>query len=173
MIDILLQLYEPTEGTVTIGGVDIKEYRQESFLKNFSVVPQFFNIFAASVSENILLDFGQADSESAIKEALKKVELSDKIAHLKDGLDCQMTKEFDENGLVLSGGEMQKIAIARIFVDHRPIIIMDEPSSALDPVSEYHIFKNVFEFLKVTPLSYLAQIICECFIGSGCRYGKW
>lgn len=157
LIDILLRLYEPTEGTVTIGGVDIKEYRQESFIKNFSVVPQFFNIFAASVLENILLDFGQADSASAIKEALKKVELSDKIKDLKDGLDCQMTKEFDENGLVLSGGEMQKIAIARIFVNHRPVIIMDEPSSALDPVSEYHIFKNVFEFFKGDTIIFISH----------------
>ena len=109
------------------------------------------------MSENILLDFGQADSASAIKEALKKVELSDKIKDLKDGLDCQMTKEFDENGLVLSGGEMQKIAIARIFVNHRPVIIMDEPSSALDPVSEYHIFKNVFEFFKGDTIIFISH----------------
>lgn len=157
LIDILLRLYEPTEGTVTIGGVDIKEYRQESFAKNFSVVPQFFNIFAVSVAENILLDFEQADSESVIKEALKKVELLDKVEHSKDGLHCQMTKEFDENGLVLSGGEMQKIAIARIFVNHRPIIIMDEPSSALDPVSEYKIFKKVFEFFMGDTIIFISH----------------
>ncbi|MDE7274054.1 MAG: ABC transporter ATP-binding protein/permease [Lachnospiraceae bacterium] len=157
LIDILLRLYEPTEGTVTIDGVDIKEYRKESYVKNFSVVPQFFNIFAVSVSENILLDFEQADSEAVIREALNKVELSDKILQLKEGLHCQMTREFDEDGLILSGGEMQKIAIARIFVNHRPVIIMDEPSSALDPVSEYNIFKKVFDCFEHDTIIFISH----------------
>lgn len=157
LVDILLRLYEPTEGSITINGVDIKEYSKESYVKNFGVVPQLFNIFASSVSENILLDFNNANSEAVIKEALDKVELSEKILYLADGLNHQMTREFDENGLILSGGEMQKIAIARIFVNHRPVVIMDEPSSALDPISEYNIFKKVFDFFKNDTIIFISH----------------
>ena len=157
LVDILLRLYQPTEGSLTINGMDVNGYSKESYVNNFSVVPQSFNIFAASVSENILLDFAARNSEPVIKEALDKVELSDKILCLKEGLYHQMTREFDENGLILSGGEMQKIAIARIFVNHRPVIVMDEPSSALDPISEYNIFKKVFGFFENDTIIFISH----------------
>lgn len=157
LVDLLLRLYEPTEGSITIDGVNISEYSKESYVKNFSVVPQLFNIFAASVSENVLLDFVNPDSEADIKDAIVKVELSEKILSLSGGLEHQMTREFDEDGVILSGGEMQKVAIARVFVNHRSVIVMDEPSSALDVISEYNIFKEVFDCFQDDTIIFISH----------------
>ena len=98
-----------------------------------------------SVKENILMGRHYDDEDAKVIKALKMAGVYDRIMALPEGLDTVMTKEFDENGAVLSGGETQKVAVARTFVRETPMKIFDEPSSALDPIAEYDLFKSILK----------------------------
>ncbi|MGN0436838.1 MAG: ATP-binding cassette domain-containing protein, partial [Wujia sp.] len=103
-------------------------------------------IFALPLSQNVLMKKPENDEERRLVErALEKAQFKDKLMKLPKGIDTVLTKEFDEEGVVLSGGETQKIAIARVFAKNPDIIILDEPSSALDPIAEYNMYKNMME----------------------------
>ena len=107
---------------------------------------QNFQIYSVSVLENVLLrPRRNTEDDEIVWDALKKSGLYDKVMATEKKLDAIMTKEFDDKGLVLSGGEQQKLAIARIFANSAPIIILDEPTSSLDPISEYEINKKILD----------------------------
>lgn len=134
LTNLLLRLYDVKDGAIEIGGRDIREETVESHRARFAAVFQDFQIFSASVGENVALS--PEYDEDRVWKALKAAGFD---KELPDGLGTILLKEFDENGLMLSGGEQQKIAIARAFYKECPYVILDEPSANLDPVSEYEL----------------------------------
>ena len=138
LTNLLLRLYDVKSGSIKIGGRDIREETVMSHRGRFAAVFQDFSLFGATVGENVALT-RDYDSERVL-EALKFAGFTKK---LPNGADTILLKEFDENGLMLSGGEQQKLAIARVFYKQCPYIILDEPSANLDPVSEYELNKAI------------------------------
>ena len=134
LTNLLLRLYDVSGGSVEIGGRDIREETVESHRDRFAAVFQDFQIFSASVGENVALSIEY--DEERVWEALKAAGFD---KELPKGLETILLREFDEEGLMLSGGEQQKIAIARAFYKDCPYVILDEPSANLDPVSEYEL----------------------------------
>ena len=145
IIKLLLRLYDPTSGTIFYNGRDIREYNLKAYRELFATTFQDFQMFGMTIKENVLMGRHYAKEEELVIAALKKAGVYEKVSSLEKGIDTMMTKEFDEDGAVLSGGESQKIAVARTFVKDAPMKIFDEPSSALDPIAEYELFQNIMK----------------------------
>ena len=146
LIKILLRLYDPTSGIVEMDGKDYREYDVRSLRRRIGVVFQDFSCYASSVADNVLLRSVKSEKdEQTVVNSLKLCGLYEKVSALKNGIYTVLTKEFDEDGVIFSGGEMQKLAIARMFANDYDIIIMDEPSSALDPIAEYELNSKIIE----------------------------
>lgn len=147
LIKLLMRLYDPTKGVVSYHGRDIREYDMDDYHKKIGVVFQDYKMYGASLFENVVLNDIEADQRerSQVEDALRRSGFEERLASLPEGLDTQITTEFDVNGVDLSGGESQKTAIARAFYRRADILIMDEPSSALDPISEYQLNKAMHE----------------------------
>lgn len=145
-VKLLMRLYDVTEGVIEVGGKDIRQYRLSAYRDLFGTIFQDFKIFAASICDNVLLrDNGGEADKKRVRDALAASGILGKVEGLKKGMESQLTREFDEDGVLLSGGEFQKLAIARVFAKDCEICILDEPSSALDPLSEYEIFENMMK----------------------------
>lgn len=148
LVKTIMRLYEPKQGCVYFGGEDYRNYSLEEYHALFGTVFQDFALYHISVAENVAMDFVTKENEPRIREVLKKVGLYDKI--MAEGKDIynDVSKEFSEDGIVFSGGEEQKIAIARAFGHPNKILIFDEASSALDPISEYEMNHMILEMAK-------------------------
>lgn len=146
LIKLLLKFYNVEEGNIFMDSEDYRNLDERDIRNKYVSIFQNFQIYSVTVLENVLFRkrMGPGDDE-LVWNALEKSGLADKIREQKDGLDTILTKEFTNDGLSLSGGEKQKLAIARIFASPSPIIILDEPTSSLDPVSEYDINKKILE----------------------------
>ncbi len=127
-----MRLYDVTDGRITINGVDIKEWDISAYHRNFAAVFQDFSLFGATLGENIAMD--EAPDEEKAEKALGAADFNRK---LPNGMKSILLREFDDEGVSLSGGEAQKIAIARAFYKDCPFAILDEPSANLDPIAEY------------------------------------
>jgi len=138
-VKLLMRLYDPTEGEIRLNGVNIKEYDLAQYRRKIGAVFQDFQIFATTLYGNVVMDTVQEKQEK-VKAALMKSGFDSKLP-----LETLLTKEFSDNGVNLSGGESQKVAIARAFFKSADIMIFDEPSSALDPISEYNIFSAMYD----------------------------
>lgn len=145
IIKLLLRLYDPTSGTIFYNERDIREYNLKAYRELFATTFQDFQMFGMTIKENVLMGRHYEKEEELVIAALKKAGVYEKVSSLEKGIDTMMTKEFDEDGAVLSGGESQKIAVARTFVKDAPMKIFDEPSSALDPIAEYELFQNIMK----------------------------
>ena len=145
IIKLLLRLYDPTSGTILYNGKDIRNYNLKAYRELFATTFQDFKMFGMTIKENVLMGRHYEKEDELVIDALKKAGVYEKVMSLDSGIDTMMTKEFDENGAVLSGGETQKIAVARTFVKDAPMKIFDEPSSALDPIAEYELFQNIMK----------------------------
>ncbi len=132
LTNLLLRLYDVTEGSITIDGTDIREWDIKSYHKNFAAVFQDFSLFGATLGENVSMN--DSPDDKRVKKALTASDFNRK---LPDGTNSILLREFDDNGVSLSGGEAQKIAIARAFYKNCPFAVLDEPSANLDPVAEY------------------------------------
>ncbi len=132
LTNLLLRLYDVTEGAITIDGVNIKEWDIKTYHKNFAAVFQDFSIFGATLGENVSMD--DSHETEKVETALTAADFNRK---LPDGTNSILLREFDDDGVSLSGGEAQKIAIARAFYKNCAFAILDEPSANLDPVAEY------------------------------------
>lgn len=139
LIKLIMRLYDPDEGEILLNGVNIREYDVEEYRRKIGAVFQDFRIFAATVKENVLLNFAESGGDGEVLSALEKSGFLGRLETLPDGLSTSLTTEFEENGVNLSGGEGQKLAVARVFCKNAVLIILDEPSSALDPIAEYHL----------------------------------
>lgn len=141
IIKLLLRLYDPSDGVILVNDIDIREYRLKEYRKLFLCAFQDFEIFAGTIKDNVLM--GRSGSDDKVIEALKRAGIYEKVETLPKGIHTMLTKEFDENGAMLSGGEFQKIVCARVFVDDTKVSLFDEPSSALDPISENELFNSI------------------------------
>lgn len=148
LIKLLMRLYDVTQGEILLGDTDIREYASEEYRKYFGVVFQDYQIFAATIGENVKMDCVQEQDEVAMREALRQSGFEEKLNTLARGIKTNLTREFDKEGINLSGGEAQKVAIARIFPRNCNMVILDEPSSALDPISEYNVNQSMLEAAK-------------------------
>ena len=146
-IKLLLRLYDPSSGEILFNGINYKEYNSKDIRNQFATVFQDYQIYAVSIAENILLrKCENEEDELTVIDALKKVGVYEKVKKLEKGIHTICTKEFDENGIEFSGGEKQKFVIARVFAQNSPILLLDEPNSALDPLAERHIFDEIFKY---------------------------
>ena len=160
-IKLLCRLYDVTEGEILIDGVNIKEYSDEEYKKLFTVVFQDFSLFAFSLRENIVFSSDTA-TDSVINEVIEKSGLSEDVGNLINGLDTMIFKSFDENGTELSGGQKQKVAIARSLYKDSPIVILDEPTAALDPIAEYDIYRQFDTLVGGKTAVYISHRLSSC-----------
>ncbi len=145
IIKLLLRFYDPTSGEILLNGKNIKEYDLRAYRRLFATTFQDFAIFAMSIKENVLMGRHYENEEEIVHRALRRAGILEKVESLPKGVDTIMTKEFDKDGAVFSGGQHQKLAVARTFAKESPVKIFDEPSSALDPIAEYELFKNIMK----------------------------
>lgn len=158
IVKLLTRLYDPLYGIIQCNGLPITEYRLSEYRELFGVVFQNYQIFALDIVKNVLLtDAVTPETEAAAIEGLKNSGIYDKIQSLPDGVHTWLTKEFDSNGVVLSGGEAQKVALARVFAKPCKIVILDEPSSALDPIAEYKMYEAMFNACRDKSMIYISH----------------
>lgn len=159
-IKLLCRLYDPTEGKILLNGIDIKNYDYDEYLSIFSVVFQDFNLFAFSLGQNVATSV-QYDAEFA-RECLEKAGFGERLATMPKGLETCLYKNFDEGGVEISGGEAQKIALARALYKNAPFIVLDEPTAALDPVAEYEIYSKFNELVGDKTAIYISHRLSSC-----------
>lgn len=137
IIKLLMRLYDPTGGRILLDGVDIRRYDPEQYRSRIGTVFQDYQIYAATVAENVVMD--EVPPQADVVTPLAQSGFSARLSHMEKGVDTGLTREFDDAGTNLSGGESQKLAVARVFYKDCGLIILDEPSSALDPIAEYQL----------------------------------
>lgn len=144
-IKLLCRLYDPTEGEILLNGVNIKKYDYDEYMSIFSVVFQDFKLFSFSLGQNVA---ASVDYEKArVVQCLEKAGFADRLKEMKDGLDTPLYKDFQDDGVAISGGEAQKIALARALYKDAPLVVLDEPTAALDPVAEAEIYEKFNEII--------------------------
>ena len=161
LIKLLMRLYDPTSGTITYHDKNVKTLCPREYHKRIGVVFQDFQMFGANLAENVVMDnmtkSEQEEKAPQITNALQAAGFAEKLARLPDGLFTQVTTEFDKAGVDFSGGESQKVAISRAFYKNADILIMDEPSSALDPIAEYELNKAMETAAKGKTVFYISH----------------
>lgn len=159
-IKLLCRLYDVTEGTICINGRDIREYSNEEYIDIFSVVFQDYRMFSLKLGENIASS--EEMNEEKVWDALLKSGLEERLDNLPYGLDTYVGKEFDEDGVNFSGGERQKLAIARAIYKDAPFVIMDEPTAALDPISECAVYEGFGKLVGDKAAIYISHRLASC-----------
>ena len=163
LIKLLMRLYDTTDGEICYHGRDIREFAPRDYRKRIGVVFQDYQMYGASLAENTLMNIRAEDPEARetedanITTALTRAGFGERLASLPKGLETQVTTEFDREGINFSGGESQKIAISRAFYNDADILIMDEPSSALDPIAEYELNKAMKRAAKGKTVFYISH----------------
>lgn len=143
IIKLLLRLYDPIEGVIYVNGRDIREYKLSAYRSLFACAFQDGTILPGTVRYNVLM--GRDGTDAEVVEALQKAGVYEKVMNLPLGIDTTLTKEFDENGTLLSGGECQKLLVARAFAKPAAVAVFDEPSSALDPIAEHELLSGILQ----------------------------
>ncbi len=161
LIKLLMRLYDPTSGSISYHDKNVKTLCHREYHKRIGVVFQDFQMFGANLAENVVMDnmtkSEQEEKAPQITNALQAAGFAEKLARLPDGLFTQVTTEFDKAGVDFSGGESQKVAISRAFYKNADILIMDEPSSALDPIAEYELNKAMETAAKGKTVFYISH----------------
>lgn len=159
-IKLLCRLYDVTEGEILVDGINIKEYSDDEYRKLFAVLFQDFKLMAFSLKENIAFDHETDDSK--IDEVLKLAGLYDDAQKLPKKNDTSLYKSFDETGVELSGGQKQKTAIARALYKNAPVVILDEPTAALDPLAEAEIYEDFNKMVGGKTAIYISHRLSSC-----------
>lgn len=146
IVKLICKLYVPSNGRILFNNHDIQKIDNEYWKEIIGVIFQDFQLFSLTVWQNITLDLPREDSK--IKEVLKKSGLYSKISTLPSGVDTEITKLFDKTGIELSSGENQKLAVSRMYYKEPPVLLLDEPSSALDPISERLLYEGWYELMS-------------------------
>ncbi len=159
LVKLLMRLYDPAEGRILVNGIDIREYQVKAYRNLFATAFQNGKIFADTVEENVLMGQHTTPEEDKrrVWQALKLADISEEIESRALREKTILTREFSKEGTVLSGGQNQKILAARAFAKDSPIAVFDEPSSALDPLAEYHLFENIKEYGKDRILFFISH----------------
>ena len=159
-IKLLCRLYDPTEGFITLNGIDITKYDYEDYMALFSVVFQDFRLFSFSLGENVACE--KEYNTEKVLSCLQTAGMGERTATLENGLDSVLYKDFDENGIEISGGEAQKIAIARALYKDAPFVILDEPTASLDPLAEYEIYSRFNDMVENKTAVYISHRLSSC-----------
>lgn len=160
MIKLLCRLYDTDEGEILLNGVDIRKFRQDEYSQLFSVVFQDYSLFSFSLGENVAVDT-EYDREK-VKKCLEDAGFGERLKTLENGIDTYLYKNYDESGVEISGGEAQKIALARAMYKKAPFILLDEPTAALDPLSEYEIYTNFDKIVENKTAVYISHRLSSC-----------
>ena len=159
-IKLMCRLYDPTEGEILLNGVNIKKYDYEEYISIFSVVFQDFRLFSFTLGQNVAA--GTVYDETLVRQCLEQAGFGERLESMGMGLDTCLYKDCDENGVEVSGGEAQKIALARALYKDAPFMILDEPTAALDPISEYEVFSRFNEIAKDKTAIYISHRLASC-----------
>ena len=157
LVKLLLRFYDANEGEILYNGINVKEYNVQSLRNAFATVFQDYKNFAVSVNENIMCHECSDEEKQIAEKALRQSGVWEKIASLPKGADTVLTREFEIDGAGLSGGENQKVSAARLFARDFEIAILDEPSSALDPIAEYKMYENLIDVTKDKTVIYISH----------------
>ena len=160
MIKLLCRLYDPTEGIITLNGIDIKKYDYDEYMAIFSVVFQDFELLPFALAQNISASVDY-DSEK-VKQTLSKSGFDMRLSSMPESIETYLYKNFEENGVEISGGEAQKIALARALYKDAPFIVLDEPTAALDPIAEYEIYSKFNEIVGEKTAIYISHRLSSC-----------
>ncbi|MGI6633210.1 MAG: ABC transporter ATP-binding protein [Bacillota bacterium] len=160
MIKLLCRLYDPTEGEITLNGIDIRKYDYQEYMRLFSVVFQDFKLFALPLGQNVAAST-EVDADRA-EECLVKSGFSERLRELPLGLDTCLYKDFDADGVSISGGEAQKIALARALYKDAPFIVLDEPTAALDPIAEFEVYSRFNEIIEDKTTVFISHRLSSC-----------
>ncbi len=160
-IKLLCRMYDVTEGEILVNGVNIQEYEYDQYMKLLSVVFQDFKLFSMSIRDNLRMGNWEKEAEY-LEELCEMSGIKEKVDSLPNGLDTLIFKYFDEEGIEPSGGEQQKIAIARAIYKDAPVVVLDEPTAALDPVAEYEIYKQFDRLVGGKTAVYISHRLSSC-----------
>lgn len=159
-IKLMCRLYDVTEGEILINGVNIKDYTEESINRLYSVVFQDFQMFSLPVSDNISAD-KKYDRERML-DCLEQANIKDRILNMPNKENSYLYKDIDKTGVEISGGEAQKLALARALYKNSPVVILDEPTAALDPVAENEIYNRFNSFVEKKTAIYISHRLSSC-----------
>ena len=159
-IKLMCRLYDPTEGEILMNGVDIRKYDYKEYMDIFSIVFQDFKIFSFTLGQNVAASM-EYDKERAEK-CLIEAGFGDRLASMPHGVDTYMYRDFEKDGVQISGGEAQKVALARALYKNAPFIILDEPTAALDPIAEYEIYSKFNEMVEDKTAIYISHRLSSC-----------
>ena len=159
-IKLLCRLYDPTEGEILLNGIDIRKYRYDNYLALFSVVFQDFRLLAQPLGQNVAASVDY-DRERAA-ECLGRAGFGQRLAELPKGLDTCLYRDFEDDGVEVSGGEAQKIALARVLYRDAPVIVLDEPTAALDPEAEAEVYAKFNDIVEDKTAIYISHRLSSC-----------
>ena len=160
MIKLLCRLYDPQEGEILLNGVDIRKFKQDEYCRLFSVVFQDYMLFPFPLGENVAVN-GEYETEK-VERCLENADFDERLKAMEKGVDTYLYKDYDDNGVEISGGEAQKIAIARAVYKDAPFILLDEPTAALDPLAEYEIYTNFDRIAGEKTAIYISHRLSSC-----------
>lgn len=158
-INLLCRLYEPTAGRITLNGVDIRKYDEEEYRSLFGVVFQDFKLFAFPVWQNITA--GGVRQDDKIREALRQADAREMVEQMPKGLDTYLYQDLEE-GVTVSGGEAQKLALARALYKDAPVVVLDEPTAALDPKAEAEVYARFHQMVEGRTSVYISHRMSSC-----------
>ena len=159
-IKLLCRLYDPTEGQILLNGIDIRKYKYEDYLQVFAVVFQDFQLLAFPLGQNVAAS--QDYDRKRAEKCLRMAGFGERLDSMPEGLDTCLYREFDEKGVEVSGGEAQKIALARALYKDAPFIVLDEPTAALDPIAEYEVYSHFDELVSDKTAIYISHRLSSC-----------
>ena len=159
-IKLLCRLYDPIEGAILLNGIDIRKYNYEDYLSLFSVVFQDFALTDYTLGQNVAA--GETYDGPNARECLKKAGFGERLEELPLGLETYLGKTFDQKGVDMSGGERQKIALARTLYKNAPFIVLDEPTAALDPIAEAEIYSKFNDIVEDRTAIYISHRLSSC-----------
>lgn len=159
-IKLMCRLYDVTDGEILINGINIKEYSKESIISLYSVVFQDFKIFSTTLAQNISTN--EEYDKERLYDALDKANIKDRVLKMENKECTYLYKDLDKAGVEISGGEAQKLALARALYKDAPIVILDEPTAALDPIAEHEIYNRFNSFVENKTAIYISHRLSSC-----------
>ncbi len=159
-IKLICRLYDATDGEIFINGINIKEYSKESIIKLYSVVFQDFKIFSTTLAQNISAN--EEYDKERLYDTLDKANIKDRVLAMENKESTYLYKDLDKSGVEISGGEAQKLALARALYKDSPVVILDEPTAALDPVAENEIYNRFNSFVDNKTAIYISHRLSSC-----------